>query len=84
MKANNKNKVKTFSCEQAIKLVFRFIDDELRGNHRAELEHHLETCRHCFDRVEFEKLLKSRLRQLNVGGSSKKLRQRIETLLEQF
>lgn len=84
MKANNKKTVKSISCEQAIKLVFSYIDDELRGKHRAELEHHLETCRHCFDRIEFEKLLKSRLRGLNVGGSSKRLRQRIDALLEQF
>jgi anti-sigma factor (TIGR02949 family) len=84
MKTNNKKTVKTISCEQAIKLVFSYIDDELLGKHRTELEHHLETCRHCFDRVEFEKLLKSRLRRLNVGGSSKRLRQRIDTLLEQF
>jgi len=84
MKANNKTTVKTISCEQAIKLIFSYIDDELRGKHRTELEHHLETCRHCFDRVEFEKLLKSRLRRLHVGGSSKRLRQRIDALLGEF
>jgi anti-sigma factor (TIGR02949 family) len=84
MKANSKTPVKNITCEEAITLVFSFIDDELRGQHRAELEHHLETCRHCFDRVEFEKLLKSRLRGLNVGGSSKRLRERIDSLLEQF
>ncbi|MEX2117916.1 MAG: zf-HC2 domain-containing protein [Bacteroidota bacterium] len=84
MKTNDRKTVETISCEQAIKLVFNYIDDELRGKRRGELEHHLETCRHCFDRVEFEKLLKSRLRQLKVGGNSKNLRSRIDALLGQF
>ncbi len=84
MKEHSKSPVRNITCDEAISLVFSFIDDELRGEHRTELEHHLETCRHCFDRVEFEKLLKSRLRGLNVGGSSKSLRERIDSLLEKF
>lgn len=84
MKKHSTSSVRNITCDEAITLVFRFIDDELRGEPRAELEHHLETCRHCFDRVEFEKLLKSRLRGLNVGGSSKRLRERIDSLLDKF
>ncbi|MEX1137784.1 MAG: zf-HC2 domain-containing protein [Bacteroidota bacterium] len=84
MKESKKQAVEAISCEQAIKLMFSYIDDELRGKPRAEMEQHLQTCRHCFDRVEFERLLKSRLRGLNAGGSSESLRRRINALLEQF
>ncbi len=76
--------IKAINCDEALKRVFDFIDDHLRGKARAELEHHLETCRHCFDRVEFEKRLKSRLRKLNVEASAETLRKRVDALLEQF
>ncbi len=84
MKENKKPEVKAMTCEQAIKLVFRYIDDELGGKQRGELDQHLKTCRHCFDRVEFETRLKSRLRSLKVGTVSDDLRRRINSLLEQF
>ncbi|MBI3004351.1 MAG: zf-HC2 domain-containing protein [Ignavibacteriales bacterium] len=80
----SKRSIQPISCEEALSRVFDFIDDHLRGKARIELEHHLETCRHCFDRVEFERLLKSRLRKLNVNVHSQKVRKRVETLLDQF
>lgn len=75
---------KAISCEEALKRVFDYIDDHLRGKTRAELEHHLETCRHCFDRVEFEQLLKSRLRKLNIKSTPSALRKRVEELVDRF
>lgn len=83
MKTEKKH-IKSISCEEALKRVFDYIDEHLRGKSRAELEHHLETCRHCFDRVEFEKLLKSRLSKLKVEAQSETLRKRLDALLEQF
>jgi hypothetical protein len=79
-----RKQLKSISCEEALKRVFDYIDDHLQGQSRAELEHHLKMCRHCFDRVEFEKLLKSRLSKLKVEAHSETLRKRIDALLEQF
>jgi hypothetical protein len=78
------NQVKNISCEEALQRVFDYIDEHLQGVSRAELEQHLEMCRHCFDRVEFEKLLKSRLSKLKVDPHSETLHKRIDGLLEQF
>lgn len=75
---------KAISCEEALKRVFDYIDDHLRGKPRAELEHHLETCRHCFSRVEFEQLLKSRLRKLKIKSTPSALRKRVEELVDRF
>ena len=80
----HKKSIRRISCDEALRLVFEFIDEELRGKSRAELEYHLEMCRHCFDRVEFEKLLKSRLRKLKVVGNPSALRKRVDSLLEEF
>ncbi|MBI3587458.1 MAG: zf-HC2 domain-containing protein [Ignavibacteriales bacterium] len=79
-----KNSTKNISCDEALKRVFGYIDEHLQGKSRKELEHHLETCRHCFDRVEFEKLLKSRLRNLAVEAEPEALRKKIEALVDAF
>ncbi|MEW6061758.1 MAG: zf-HC2 domain-containing protein [Bacteroidota bacterium] len=79
-----KNSIQKISCEEAIQRIFPYIDDNLRGTSLVELEHHLEACRHCFDRVEFEKLLKSRLRHLKIEVQPERLQKRIEELIAQF
>lgn len=79
-----KNLPANISCDEAIKRIFGYIDDHLQGKPRAELEHHLEACRHCFDRVEFERLLKSRLSKLHVDPTSEKLRKKVEELVDRF
>jgi len=76
--------VKSISCREAIGRVFDYLDQELTGQRLGELERHLEECRHCFDRVEFEKMLKARLRELKVEADVVRLRERIEALVEQF
>ncbi len=83
MKQSNQS-ANLISCEDAIKRVFDYIDGELHGKPREELEHHLEACRHCFDRVQFERALKSRLSSLKVDSNPEALRARIETLLDRF
>lgn len=79
-----KSSPRNISCDEAIKRIFSYIDDHLQGKSRVELEHHLETCRHCFDRVEFEKLLKSRLSKLHLNPSSGELRKKVEDLVDRF
>jgi hypothetical protein len=54
--SKRKPRVKQISCQEAIGRVFDFIDAQLKGRSREELEQHLQACRHCFDRVEFERL----------------------------
>ncbi|MEW5799286.1 MAG: zf-HC2 domain-containing protein [Bacteroidota bacterium] len=79
-----KNSIQNISCEEAIQRIFPYIDNYLQGKSRTELEHHLETCRHCFDRVEFEKLLKARLRNLHAQKKSDLLEKKIEELVDRF
>jgi mycothiol system anti-sigma-R factor len=84
MTNNETESIKNISCDEAIQRIFSFIDNALENAPRAELEHHLETCRHCFDRVEFEKLLKSRLQKLKTETKSETLRKKIEEFVDQF
>jgi anti-sigma factor (TIGR02949 family) len=55
---------RTIDCEEALRRLAEYLDHELGDGLEAEVEQHLETCRSCFSRAEFERGLKSRLREL--------------------
>jgi anti-sigma factor (TIGR02949 family) len=76
--------VNSISCREALGRVFDYLDQELTGPRLRELERHLEECRHCYDRVAFEKMLKARLRELKAEANIMRLREKIDALVEQF
>lgn len=51
-------------CEEALRRLAEYLDHELDEVPETEVAHHLETCRSCYSRAEFESGLKSRLREL--------------------
>lgn len=59
-----KNKIAEINCEEAVSRFNDFIDKYLKGTAKEELQHHVENCRHCLERIEFEKLLKSKVASL--------------------
>lgn len=84
MKRKLRVPVARIDCSQSIARVFDFIDGHLSPEAEAEVNLHLETCRHCFDRYEFEKLLKLRFRHMKTNPLSGKLRTRIAQLIEAY
>jgi anti-sigma factor (TIGR02949 family) len=78
------NTSKNINCNEALERIFDYVDNYLKEKPRIEFERHLETCRHCFDRIEFEKLLKSKIRSLQPKAVSDRLRKRVDDLLNQF
>jgi anti-sigma factor (TIGR02949 family) len=51
-------------CEEALRRLAEYLDRELGDLSRAEVERHLDTCRSCYSRAEFERGLRARLREL--------------------
>lgn len=45
-------------CEEAIRMVLEYLDNELEHHDHDALEAHIHKCRSCYSRVEFEKRLK--------------------------
>ncbi|GIX27774.1 MAG: hypothetical protein KatS3mg123_1655 [Burkholderiales bacterium] len=43
---------RTVNCEEVLRHLFAYIDQELDAEASAEIERHLELCRGCFSRVE--------------------------------
>jgi anti-sigma factor (TIGR02949 family) len=72
------------TCEEALRLLAEFIDGELADAARHEVHEHLETCRACYSRAEFERRLKAQLVTLGAAPVRPELEQRVRTLIGQF
>jgi anti-sigma factor (TIGR02949 family) len=71
-------------CEEALRRMFAYLDGELYGDRHREMEVHLERCRSCFSRAEFEKRLKAYTADLRHEPVSADFEHRVRTLLETF
>ena len=72
-------------CKVVVKNLFEYLDKALDTIDCEELERHLELCRPCFDRVEFEKALRERLK-VKTGElkASPECQKRIQDILKKF
>jgi len=71
-------------CEEALRRLAEFIDHELPGGQDTEVERHLETCRSCFSRAEFERRLKHQLSTLSPVEAPVATTDRIRALIKGF
>lgn len=72
------------SCEELIEQLFVYLDRELEGGSCAAIEHHLERCRECFSRVEFERQLRGRIGDAGIEKAPERLRRRVKALLDEY
>ena len=77
-------KVNPIDCEQALKRIFELIDHELKSEEREAMQHHIDTCKSCFSRVEFERRLKGKLGALREETATPEMTERIKGLLKSF
>jgi anti-sigma factor (TIGR02949 family) len=75
-------KLRPIDCERALQRIFEFVDHELEGEEGEAIQRHLDTCRSCFSRADFERRLKAKLRPLRQAEGDPKARDRIEALLK--
>jgi len=75
---------KELRCEEVIAHLFSYLDGEMDAAKRAEIDSHLQTCRGCYSRAEFEKTLRAKVQDLGEKEAPAKLRQRLKNLLDQF
>ena len=73
------------NCKESLEKLYEFIDGDLAKAPAGELEKHLDRCRHCWDRFEFEKQLMKRIKSCCCKDlCPDSLRQRIQSLLDKF
>ena len=71
-------------CEQALKQILAYIDRELGDEEREAVQGHLHTCKSCFSRMEFERLLKGKVGALREEPASPQLSKRVKSLLKSY
>jgi anti-sigma factor (TIGR02949 family) len=74
----------TVSCEEVLKHLFAYLDRETDAHATAEIARHLEECRGCFSRAEFERQLKAHVRAAGSRAAPERLRARMKKLVDEF
>lgn len=72
------------SCEEVIEMLFAYLDREVGDELTDRIEQHLESCRDCFSRVEFEKRLRAKVRASGEVQAPARLHKRIKIMLDEF
>lgn len=75
---------RTISCEEAVRMLFQYLDKELERPDRTAMEQHLQSCRSCFSHVEFEQRLRTLVRDNSAEAAPDDLRARIKKLTDRF
>lgn len=77
-------KASELSCEEVIEQLFDWLDCRLDERREADIRHHVERCRECFSRAEFERRLRARLTEAGEARAPERLRKRVRNLLDEF
>ncbi|MGW8247778.1 MAG: anti-sigma factor family protein [Acidiferrobacterales bacterium] len=79
----NKNP-KELECDEAIRMVLEYLDNELGNHDHDALEAHIHKCRACYTRVEFEKRLKGMVQEAPEVSAPDSLKSKIKKITDQF
>jgi mycothiol system anti-sigma-R factor len=72
------------TCEEVLRQLIAYLDREIDATAAAEIEHHLEHCRGCFGRADFERQLKAQVRAAGMRRAPATLRARIKDIVDKF
>lgn len=72
------------TCEEVIEQLFDYLDRELDAGVSERIDAHLERCRDCFTRAEFERRLRARLHEATDVEAPEKLHRRIRGIIDEF
>lgn len=76
--------VQSMTCEEVIEQLFDYLDRELDHEVSDRIDRHLERCRDCFSRAEFEKRLRSKVSEAVEVDAPDSLRRRIRRVVDEF
>ncbi len=71
-------------CKEVLEELFQFLDKEVNASAATEIKAHLELCRSCFDRMEFEKELRQHFQDKTKHMCPEEVKNRIKKIIENF
>lgn len=72
------------NCEEVIRELFSYLDGEVSPETRNAFDHHIEGCRSCFSRAEFERRLRQRINETVEPEVPDELRNRINQIIKNY
>ncbi len=72
------------TCNQAMAMLFKYLDDELNDVSEADIKQHVHDCRECFSRVDFEEKLRDKVRQSAQSRVPADIQKRLKNLISSF
>ena len=78
------DKTNRLRCQDAIRLLFDFLDGELDHEHGESMDQHLNNCRACYSRAEFEKALKNKIKETGDDKAPTSLADRIKKITDNY
>ena len=75
---------KSISCIEAMSRLQVYLDEEVDGPTEQDIDHHLDNCRECFSRSEFEKTLKKRVYDSGAVEVPLEIQDRLASLIRRF
>lgn len=73
------------NCQQVLQRLWQFLDGELDEEDSGKVARHLEECRRCFSRAEFERHLRAMVRRSCESEQvPPDLKERVNKLLQSF
>jgi anti-sigma factor (TIGR02949 family) len=76
--------VRELDCDEVMRQLFDYLDGEVDETAEHEIHNHIDECRSCFSRVEFEKTLKDKIRAGKGEAPPGSLRDRVADLMKSF
>lgn len=77
--------MKIISCNEAVNLMFEALEKAITKKGQTDLDNHIDECRHCCDRFEFETLFKEKVQGLTCTPEIPTyLEKRIDNMLDAF
>jgi anti-sigma factor (TIGR02949 family) len=68
-------------CEEVLRDLFAYVDGELPDQRRQMIQAHLELCRGCFSRAEFEARLRAHLHDIGSAIVPSEVESRVRSVL---
>lgn len=75
---------RALNCDEVITKLLEFLDRELDPETEQDMARHLEECRACFTRAEFERRLRAKVMEAGEVEAPARLRRRVRALMEHF
>ncbi|WP_159590401.1 anti-sigma factor family protein [Chelativorans xinjiangense] len=75
---------KYIRCEEVVEHLLTFLDGEAEESRRKLIAQHLEECRSCCSRVDFELALRHKVQETATRKPTVRLKQKIRQLIDEF